>query len=194
LTGAACENNCGTDGTPGSCKTVVIGTQTWMAENLNRETANSWCYENSTESCKKYGRLYTWAAARTACPNRWHLPTRDEWRTLAKAAGATDAHSEGDGSGGTAGTKLKSTSGWYGNENGTDDFGFSALPGGYRYDAKFNAAGDIGAWWTATNGGVIGGNENDYAYYRVMNNYRFGEAVSEDVAFNSNGYSVRCVQ
>jgi len=205
LTGAACENNCGTDGTPGSCKTVVIGTQTWMAENLNRTTANSWCYENSAESCKKYGRLYTWAAAKTACPSRWHLPTREEWITLAYAAGATDG-SYYLSDGGTAGTKLKSTIGWSDNGNGTDDFGFSALPGGTRYSSNpsFSGAGDQGNWWTATTvtgtAGTcyIGNNQvkQCYAYYRYMS-YE-DEAVKENTydkeLGNGTGMSVRCIK
>ena len=68
-------------------RTITIGSQTWMAENLNYETLNSWCYENLQRNCNKYGRLYTWAAASTACPSGWHLPSVAEWEILLKNVG-----------------------------------------------------------------------------------------------------------
>jgi len=177
LTGAACNAGDGYE-------SVTIGGLKWMKKNLNIETADSWCYENSPDSCAKYGRLYTWNAAKTACPTGWHLPTRDEWGTLAIAAGGTGTY----GALGSAGTVLKSTSGWKtynGKNGGTDGFGFSALPGGY-YDPDngFVNAGYYGDWWTAT------AYSNDYAYYRQMDyNYGYvGESNNKD-----NRLSVRCV-
>src|SRR5574344_2402265 len=125
---------------------MTIGTQTWMAQNLNYADSaalpnlegNSWCYGNSADSCAKYGRLYTWTGAMNidrsyqsasaaavlssphqgACPTGWHIPTSAEWTTLENAVGGSS----------TAGTKLKSTSGWSNSGNGTDTYGFSALP------------------------------------------------------------------
>ena len=105
-------------------KTVTIGTQTWMAQNLNYETANSYCCKDSASYCTKYGRLYTWAAATTACPEGWHLPSQTEWEVLFTAVGGQS----------TAGKVLKSTSGWNNGGNGTDAFAFSALPAGGRYN------------------------------------------------------------
>jgi hypothetical protein len=104
-------------------KTVTVGGKTWMAENLNVKTDGSWCYDNKESNCEKYGRLYSWNAAMTACPAGWHLPSRDEWGELAKAAGGRWKY----GTGGKAGKKLKAKSGWNGKGNGTDDYGFSAL-------------------------------------------------------------------
>jgi uncharacterized protein (TIGR02145 family)/uncharacterized repeat protein (TIGR02543 family) len=184
--------------------TIKIGTQLWMAENLNYAITNtttdsSWCYSNNTDNCAKYGRLYNWSAAmggsssstatpsglQGVCPASWHLPSRAEWVELAKAVGGTGDY----GNGGTAGTKLKSSGGWNaysGIPFGTDDFGFSALPGGYRSTGgSFSGAGDYGYWWTATESG------SSNAYYRYMN-YN-DEYVSEKAHYKSYGFSVRCL-
>ncbi len=146
-------------------KSVVIGTQTWMAENLNYNAEGSRCYGEGrpvydyetgasitlTDSeiqanCAKYGRFYSWSVAMAACPDGWHLPSDAEWATLIDYVGDY------------AGTKLKSAIGWNDYEgksgNGTDDYGFSALPGGVyesystgRY--SFTNAGSFGLWWSA---------------------------------------------
>jgi uncharacterized protein (TIGR02145 family) len=126
-------------------KTVKIGKQTWMAENLNYEAEGSKCYENDLGNCQKYGRLYNWQTAMKSCPSGWHLPNGDEWQKLVNIAG-------GDG---TAAT-LKAASGWKesgmkGTDNGTDEFGFSALPGGYGdSDGSFDGVGYGGIWWSAS--------------------------------------------
>ena len=164
-------------------KTVAIGTHTWMAQNLNYEpqSGKSWCYKNDTSYCNKYGRLYDWKTAKTVCPKGWKLPSREDWKRLVATAGRWE----------TAGKKLKSKSGWNDcdNEscgNGTDSFGFSALPSGYRgSDGLFNGAGDYGRWWTAT------GNGDYYAYYRGMD-YNYDYMYEDDID-KSNGPSVRCV-
>ena len=140
-------------------KTIVIGSQTWMAENLNYADSNetssltngrSVCYGDDESNCKTYGRLYTWAAAidsaklektcgyyitcekfnqiQGICPEGWHLPSQDEWGTLMSFVGDS------------VGKKLKSSSGWDGSVesadyNGLDEFGFTALPAGIRYDS-----------------------------------------------------------
>jgi len=120
-------------------RTVKIGNRTWMAENLNFQTENSWCYDNNSANCSKYGRLYTWDAAMKACPSGWRLPSDNDWTALTNAVGSN------------AGTKLKSQTGWNDNGNGTDDFGFSALPGGSRStDGSFDGVGSYGHWWSAT--------------------------------------------
>jgi uncharacterized protein (TIGR02145 family) len=145
--------------------TVVIGTQTWMAENLNYAVDSSWCYNNSADSCSKYGRLYQWAAAMAlpaaynnatwggndanhqgVCPTGWHIPTDAEWTILTNAVGGEDV----------AGTAFKSSSGWDiysgANGNGTDNYGFSALPAGFRYgdDGSFDYVGRSASFWSAT--------------------------------------------
>jgi len=103
--------------------------QTWMAENLNYETAEgSYCYYDEDTYCNRYGRLYTWAAAKTACPDGWRLPTLDEWKKLVTNVDAnlTGPWNEDWETDNVAGKAMKSKSGW----NGSNESGFSALPAG----------------------------------------------------------------
>jgi uncharacterized protein (TIGR02145 family) len=165
-------------------KTVTIGAQTWMARNLNYRTEKrSCCYEKSDDYCKKYGRLYDWKTAITVCPAGWKLPDTADWRLLITAAGGKE----------TAGKILKSKTGWFLNNNkvvsgnGTDDYGFSALPGGTRgLDGGFTHAGYYGFWWTATK------SADGYAYYRGMHNH--DDFVNEDDYEDTYGRSVRCIK
>jgi uncharacterized protein (TIGR02145 family) len=157
-------------------RTVRIGDLTWMAENLNFQTDNSWCYDNDESNCQKHGRLYDWHTAITACPTGWHLPTRDDWNDLVKAAG-----------GDVAGMRLKSTTGWNRDGNGTDYFGFSALPGGFRSaDYDFSYIGVGGFWWSATEDDA-----ND-AWYRIMGSGSSNS--SESSIHKGDALSVRCVR
>lgn len=183
-------------------KTVTIGTQTWMAQNLNYETANSYCYDDNASYCSKYGRLYTWAAAmdsvgtlstngkgcgfgttcsptypvRGICPEGWHLPTKAEFETLITAVGDQF----------TAGKVLKSTSGWRWN-NGSDAFAFSALPTGDRYgDGDYDGEGNGVSFWSSTE------DDSDYAYSMYL-------CYMNDFAYPLNEYkyywlSVRCLK
>ncbi len=184
-------------------KTVTIGTQTWMAKNLNYKTDNSYCYNDNASNCTKYGRLYTWAAAmdsvgswaangkgcgygktcsptypvRGVCPTGWHLPTQTEWNTLFAAVGGSS----------TAGTKLKSTTGWNSSGNGTDAYSFSALPAGFRFDSgNYNFEGDVAYFWSSTE-------YNSDLAYRMGLNYSLDNAYLYD-DIKSFGYSVRCVK
>jgi uncharacterized protein (TIGR02145 family) len=164
-------------------KIVKIGRQVWFAENLNYAAKWSRCYEDSPDSCAKYGRLYGWEAALKACPAGTHLPTNEEWATLVDYVG-------GDS---TAGIKLKSSTGWhwYGDhniaDNGTDDYGFSALPGGCGivFDGDAADVGGTGCWWSATDDGA------DVAWGWTMQFY--DELVYKDVSLNFSWHSVRCV-
>jgi len=158
-------------------KTAVIGGKRWMAENLSYQTSSgSWCYDNNISNCDKYGRLYDWKTAKTVCPAGFHLPSRQEWDDLVGTAGGYR----------TAGKKLKARSGWNKDGNGTDEYGFSALPGGSRADGSFGSAGYIGIWWTASSEYGDG-----RAYNRGMSYHT--HYVDEENYYNDHGYSVRCV-
>jgi len=165
-------------------KTAKIGTQTWLAENLNHETKNSKCYENNQANCGKYGRLYDWQTATKACPSGWHLPSREEWGKLFHYADGTSGtkypyQSE------TSSKNLRAKSGWEDNENGTDKFGFAALPSGTGSDkGKFNAVGSYAAWWSSTEW------DNDDAHYRSTD-YSFD---ADDVSGKGEYLSVRCIK
>jgi uncharacterized protein (TIGR02145 family) len=113
---------------------VTISTQVWMSKNLNYATTEgSVCYNSN---CDTYGRLYTQTVASTACPLGWHLPSQTELTTLTN---------------GKTGNSLKATSGWATGGNGTDNYGFAALPGG-NYYSTFQSVGGNGNWWSSNNG------------------------------------------
>ena len=187
-------------------KTVEIGNQVWMAENMNYETAGSYCYNDADSNCTKYGRLYTWAAAmdsagtwsangkgcgykktcsptypvRGVCPEGWHLPSKAEWETLFNAVGGQSV----------TGTKLKSTSGWSGwnsNGNGTDAFSFSALPAGYRInDGVYDDEGNDAYFWSSTE------YYSSYAYRMYL--YYGGDDAYLGDDRKYYGFSVRCLK
>ena len=153
-------------------KTVQIGNLTWMAQNLNFDPGQgglgenkydwSWCYNDEGKKCDVVGRLYTWAAAMDSvktgcgwfgskclqalqeqgiCPVGWHMPGKATWETLFRVV-------RGDL---IAGRVFKSQTGWNDNGNGTDAFGFSALPAGYRDDESgFGGNGNSASFWSNT--------------------------------------------
>jgi uncharacterized protein (TIGR02145 family) len=154
-------------------KTLKFGDKIWMAENLNYEAEGSKCYENQESNCQKYGRLYNWETAKTACPQGWHLSSNDEWNQLTNYVG--DSY----------GTKLKATSGWNSDGNGTDDFGFAALPGGIgNYGGKFNYVGSYGYWWSTNNNALYARN------MRYDGAYVNGDAIG----YSDSELAVRCVK
>jgi len=183
-------------------KTVKIGNQTWMAENLRYASGKyitsksewdnlgsnnydaAYCYyNNNTSNKQKYGALYNYAAAKKACPVGWHLPSNSEWKQLRN-------YIKNDGHSGNEGTALKATNGWKSNGNGTDDYGFSAFPGGNRnFNGSFGSLGYYGYygyWWSATE------YFSQNAYYRRLN-YNNGR-VSHSRSTKSDGFSVRCLR
>ena len=171
-------------------KTVKIGYQVWMAENLNYETDSSCCYEDKKFFCHKFGRLYSWNAAMQACPAGWHLPSDNEWKTLFEAVGGEYRETESDDMTiriyTTAGKKLKSKSGWD-DDNGTDDYGFSVLPAGLRYgDGNYSNGGKYASFWSSTEDRSF----NAYDWY-----FLYGSGcVNSFFSLKGYGYSVRCLR
>jgi len=169
-------------------KTIKIGNQTWMAENLNYDAEGSKFYNNDFANCEKYGRLYDWETAVKACPAGWHLPSSNEFDELVNYVN------------GTIGTNgcyenakhLKATNGWNDNDgitgNGNDTYSFTALPGGDYYDGRFFDVGNEGCWWSATESN---GNCNYAILLIIIYN-------SDEVGWNScdksYGLSVRCIK
>lgn len=159
-------------------KTVVIGSQIWMAQNLNYNMANSYCYKDSIKYCTKYGRLYTWAATKTACPTGWHLPTEAEFQMLLNTAGGSK----------TAGSKLKSTSSWFDSGNGSDTYSFSAMPAGGRFDQTYQFESLDAYFWSSTE------YENDAKQAYIMHLFYDQDYVYLSSFEKSRGLSVRCVK
>lgn len=170
-------------------KSITIGTQVWMAENLAYQTVSgSWNYLGDKNLGAKFGRLYTWAAALEAVPAGWHLPTDEEWKKLEMTLGMSQSAADCINNRGTnEGRKLKTTLGWEGNTNGTDEVGFAALPGGFRSNSgTFLADGYYGYWWTSTEDGTTN------AWIRLIESSNFG--ITRNISFKEDAYSVRCVK
>jgi len=193
-------------------KTVKIGDQWWMAENLkvtqyndrtpiNHVTGNSawtstsggaYCsYDNNDANIATYGLLYNWYAVDTKklAPAGWHVPSDAEWKQLEMYLGMTQSQANATGWRGTdQGYQMKSTSGWNSNGNGSNSSGFSALPGGFRYyyNGAFYHVGSSGFWWSATVYSSVS------AWYREL---RYSDSgVYRNGDGKQDGFSVRCVR
>lgn len=182
-------------------KTLTIGGQTWLAENLkylpsvNAPTSGSRtdpCYyvfgyqgtivdeAKGNSNFTTYGVLYNWPAAMSACPAGWHLPSDVEWSQLMDRLGGQDI----------AGGKLKEsgTTHWNDpNTGATNETGFSFIPGGFRNDdAELLYTGTNGYWWSSTEFG------SSAAWGRGM--YYKSNGVSRDASYKSYGFSVVCIK
>jgi uncharacterized protein (TIGR02145 family) len=187
-----------TDSRDGQSYDVVkIGNLSWMAENLNYETETSACPDGDSRNCKRLGRLYTWAEAKTVCPEGWRLPTKADFAALISAvnlATSGDAAMSRAGNSGVVSNKvgaaLKSRDGWFKKGNGSDALGFRALPAGYRgADGKFDGIGGYAYFWSATEDSE---NRESNAFYLFLS---FSSDAASLNAFAKEDYrSVRCVR
>jgi uncharacterized protein (TIGR02145 family) len=162
-----------------SYNTQQIGTQCWMAENLNYNSTTSWCYFNQTSNCDKYGRLYQWSTAQTVCPTGWHLPSTSEWSTLTTYLNGTAV----------AGGKMKETgtAHWMSpNTGATNLSGFTGLGGGRRTTSStYQNLRYYGYFWTTGQFGLNG-------LYRQLS-YNNTQVMSSSINKNY-GISVRCIR
>ncbi|HEX7410995.1 MAG TPA: FISUMP domain-containing protein [Bacteroidales bacterium] len=174
FTFAAC-----TDADNNNYSIVQIGGQTWMAENLNYSTGNSWCYDDSSSNCSTYGRLYDWQTALGACPSGWHLPSDAEWTALTDFLGGEPI----------AGGKMKETgtAHWLSpNTGATNSSGFTALPGGYRFgNGNFYDLTNYAYFWSSTE------YSSTDAWPRYLDYHL--EGVYRDYYYKTYGFSARCV-
>ena len=180
---------------------IKIGSQTWTTKNLEvtkyrngdvipqvvqdttwaKLTTGAWCYyENKTAKGTTYGKLYNWFAVndpRGLAPKGYHIPTDAEWTILTDYLGGDTI----------AGTKMKSTSGWDNNGNGTNTSGFAGLPGGcLSYSGHFASIGFRGYWWSSSENGT------DNAWFRYLY-YNDGNVDRNDY-YKLYGFSVRCLR
>ena len=147
--------------------------QCWFAENLNYAVEKSACYGDDSTNCEKYGRLYRWAEAQSACPEGSKLPEQADWEQLDTYLGNAVA----------AGKYLKAEGSW---DNAEDIYGFAALPAGYYSsdDEEFIQDGSIAIFWSATESGTD-------AYARVLKNIT--NNVDEREYPKTNMNSIRCL-
>lgn len=175
--------------------------QVWMAENLSYNASGSVCYDGLDINCDMYGRLYNWATAmklsldcnsencaqqidakkhRGICPQNWHIPTKAEWNTLLSMTGG--------------GTNIKATSGWGSfngqDGNGTDAYGFAALPGGGgNLEGNFFGTGDTGYLW-----GNSGSGSGAYTLIVYHLNGNITNTLGSEALPRASFFSVRCIK
>jgi uncharacterized protein (TIGR02145 family) len=193
-------------------KTVLIGNQVWMAENLRTKkyndnsdvtlvsdgtawaglSAEAYCWYNNDETTNKpiYGALYNWFAVDKGnlCPTGWHVPTDAEFKTLEMHLGLDQTQADAFGDRGTdQGSKMKNTTGWAAGENGTNTSGFSALPGGFRYyGGNFFNMGILTYFWTSSASSTID------AFQRRLDGSK--TTVFRERTLKQAGKYVRCVK
>ena len=210
--------------TQGDFTTVKIGDQTWCTQNLNVSTyrngdaipqvqddtewinlkTGAWCYYETQigigfnhgyeiwaeEKVTVYGKLYNWYAVsdpRGLAPNGYHVPSDDEWTTLIDYLGGPKDASK----------KMKSTSGWYneGEFNGTNESGFSGLPGGFRnVNPDFEDMSISGNWWSSTEEALKYDDQTETNVWRCSLYFYTNDIVYRLSSSKDEGFSVRCIK
>lgn len=164
-------------------KTIEIGNQVWMAQNLDFGSDEKACYEHDPAHCNTYGGLYTWEAATSICPDGWHLPSKEEWEELSAYLGKEDA-----------GQKLKSSKEDLIPWDGTNESGFSALPAGAGNGEGFHRMGDWALFWSSSE------YSSDRAWFAQLDGFwyqsppRYRNLYVGWYYLKSNQFSVRCIK
>jgi len=192
--------------------TVQIGNQCWMRENLRVGTriessgdmdddgvVEKFCYDNDPANCLIYGGLYEWdemmqyvttEGVQGICPQGWHIPTDEEWKTMEMELGMSQSEADDDDWRGTdEGDRMKSTNDWYLNwvGNGTNRCGFNARSGGEASYGNYHNLHNNGHWWTSSE------TSDDNAWWRQLS-YNKDEIKRSDNNRKWWGFSVRCVK
>ena len=191
-------------------KTVQIGNQIWMAENLRVthfangdeiqviEDDKEWekaghekkpatcCFQNKPANEKTYGKLYNWFSVtdpRGLAPEGWHIPTEEEWKELENFVGKRDA-----------GTKLKSTEGWHRKKNGTNETGFNGLPGGDRSWNGVSESDDLKrfVYWYSFDSNFVAGIKLEWNFDKIIL-FGIGKSMSGECGYGTGLY-VRCIK
>ncbi len=155
-----------------------ISTITWMAQNLNYEIENSYCYDDYDSNCDSMGRLYSWSAAMNACPEGWRLPKDEDWYVLANLYGGVEK----------AGTHLKSSDDLWGDRKGTNKSLFNGMPfgnGDQQIKGAYYGFGSLVIFWSATEK-----NENKAWDWKLLGRELFRYEGAKERMLNC----VRCVQ
>jgi uncharacterized protein (TIGR02145 family) len=192
---------------------IIIGDQCWLKENMNvgimingnddpsdNGTIEKYCYANVPAYCDMYGGLYKWdemmqyistEGAQGICPPGWHIPTDEEWKQLEGAVdsqyGYPDPQWEGiEFRGYDCGYNIKTTALWSGDGNGSDLFGFSAAPGGYRGLNGFYYIQESMGFWTSSEA------VSTESWFRQL--YYYSDKIWRNKTIKEAGFSVRCIK
>ncbi len=191
--------------------TVQLGNQCWMKENLkvgtfisgaedmtNNSVTEKFCYDDIPANCDIYGGLYQWdemmnysiqEGSRGICPQGWHIPSDQDWKTLEMHLGMTQAEADApDWRGTDQGDVIKTTSGWVEGGNGSNTTGFSGLPAGYRgaEALEFGAITEGAYWWTSSQFSDV------QTWYRAVGQYT--GMINRTYNYKGSGVSIRCVK
>lgn len=156
-------------------KTVQIGGQIWMAQNLNYPVEGSYCSELSDYDCQKYGRLYQWKSAMEACPSGWRLPTREDFERLLYLVGGKTY----------AGKMLKSSREWIFNGNGRGAYGFDVYPAGSVANGNYGNEGSEAFFWSSSE------DDDNFAYSLGL--FSYTDYAFQNSSWKNDGLSVRCI-
>jgi len=168
-------------------KSIKIGDQLWMAENLKYESTNARCYDDNPANCETFGKMYDWETAKAVCPSGWHLPNDNDFLSLAdfveRASGCWDC----------AGIMLKSSSDLWESNKGKDEFGFTALPGGYYRDSYdgFAQKNMTAGFWSATTGYMSG--SAHFRYFTSVNSSLNNKLNLDGFYIDDASANVRCI-